>query len=120
MKVKDSYNVDTVAVAAATAAISDQQYHKETVAKVKRDRELLTAQLRALGFTVPNSNSNFVLARSKDVEASRIYEALVGRNIYVRYFDAAGLEDKLRITVGTSEQNDALVLALKEILREQG
>jgi histidinol-phosphate aminotransferase len=116
MKLKDSYNVDAAATAAATAAIKDREYFKANVEKVKKDREILAAQLRALKFEAPNSFANFVLAGSKNHNASEIYDKLVQRNIYVRYFNLPGLSDKLRITVGTSEQNDKLVLALKEIL----
>jgi histidinol-phosphate aminotransferase len=118
MKVKDSYNIDAVAVAAATAAIKDRKYFRQTCEKVKRDREILTAQLRALKLNVPNSSANFVLAESKNCKASQIYDKLVQRNIYVRYFDLPHLSGKLRITVGTEEQNDKLILALKEILSE--
>jgi histidinol-phosphate aminotransferase len=116
MKVKDSYNVDAVAVAIAAAAIKDQKYFAENVEKVKKDRERLNEQLGALKFEVPASYANFVLAKSKDRRAGEIYDKLVKRNIYVRYFDLPGLNDKLRITVGTSEQNDKLISALKEIL----
>jgi len=118
MKVKDSYNVDAIAIAVATAAIKDQKYYRETTEKVKKDRDILAAQLRALKFKVPDSFANFVLAESKNCKASEIYDKLVQRNIYVRYFNLPGLSNKLRITVGTSEQNDKLILALKEILSE--
>jgi len=116
MKLKDSYNVDAVAVALAAAAIKDQKYFAENVEKVKKDRERLTEQLRALKFEVPAGYANFVLAKSKERKAGEIYDKLVKRNIYVRYFGLPGLSDKLRITVGTSEQNDKLISALKEIL----
>jgi len=116
MKVKDSYNVDALAIAVATAAIKDQEYYRQTTEKVKKDRDILAAQLRALKFKVPDSFANFVLAESKNCKASEIYDKLVQRNIYVRYFNLPGLSNKLRITVGTSEQNDKLILALKEIL----
>lgn len=117
MKVKDSYNVDAVAIAVATAAIKDQQYFKENVEKVKTDRQELTEQLRALNFEVPSSFANFVLAKS-NYPASEIYDKLIRRNIYVRYFDLPGLGDKLRITVGTRQQNEKLISALKDILSE--
>jgi len=120
MKVKDSYNVDAIAIAAAAAAIKDQEYFKENIEKVKKNRDLLAAQLRALKFKVAKSWANFVLAESKNCKASVIYDKLVQQNIYVRYFDLPGLKDKLRITVGTSEQNDKLILALKEILSDKG
>ncbi len=116
MKVKDSYNVDAVAIAVATAAIKDREYFKQTTEKVKKARELLVGQLRALDFIVPRSQANFILAECRKCPAREIYQKLVQRNIYVRYFDLPGIDNRLRITVGTSEQNDQVVLALKEIL----
>ncbi len=116
MKVKDSYNVDTVAIALATAAIKDQDYFRQTTEDVKKARESLAAQLRDLKFEVPASHANFVLAETGNCPASEIYDKLVQRNIFVRYFDLPALADKLRITVGTTEQNEKLILALKEIL----
>ncbi len=118
MKVKDSYNVDAVAIAVAMAAIKDQKYFKENVEKVKRDRDILMAQLQALKFKVAKSHANFVLAESKNCKASEIYDKLAQRNIYVRYFALPGLSNKLRITVGTNEENDKLVLTLKEVLKD--
>ena len=116
MKVKDSYNVDAVALAVAAAAIKDQKYFSETTEKVKKARGFLTEQLRDLGFEVPQSFSNFVLAKSKNSQAGEIFDKLKELRIYVRYFDLPGLDDKLRITVGTDEQNNKLIFALKEIL----
>jgi histidinol-phosphate aminotransferase len=120
MKLKDSYNVNALSIAVAAAAIKDQKYFKENVEKVKRDRDILTEQLRALKFKVAKSSANFVLAERKNCEAKEIYEKLTRQNIYIRYFDLPSLNNKLRITVGTSEQNDKLVLALKEILSGKG
>jgi len=120
LKVKDSYNVDAVAIAVATAAIKDREYFSQTIENVKKARELLTAQLRALKFEVARSYSNFVLAETKRCPAREIYDKLVQRNIYVRYFDLPGLQNKLRITVGTEQQNDRVILALKEILETAG
>jgi histidinol-phosphate aminotransferase len=118
LKVKDSYNVDSVAVAAATAAIKDCEYFEQNTEKVKQQRKRLTGQLRTLGFTVPDSQANFVLAEINEHNSGQIYDKLVQRNVYVRYFDLPGLKNKLRITVGTAEQNDKLLGALKEILSQ--
>jgi histidinol-phosphate aminotransferase len=115
-KVQDSYPVDSVALVAATAAIKSQEYFKANVEKVKTERTRLTESLRAMSFVVPDSSSNFVLAQCRGCKAGEVYDKLVEQNIYVRYFDAPVLGDKLRITVGTSEQNDKLIEALKEIL----
>jgi histidinol-phosphate aminotransferase len=116
MKLKDSYNVDAVAIALATAAIKDQKYFKENVEKVKAERTRVTSRLRKLGFDVPDSQSNFVLAKCKNCKADQVYEKLVQQNIYIRYFAYPGLEDKLRISVGTPEQNDKLLAAISKIL----
>jgi histidinol-phosphate aminotransferase len=119
IKVKDSYNVNIYAQAAATAAIEDQAYHRETVAKVIEQRERLTRELRTMGFSVLDSQSNFVLAGIQKPAAKDIYEKLIGRNIYVRYFDLEGLRDMLRISVGTAEQMGALIEAINEIKKEK-
>ncbi|MHC4736576.1 MAG: aminotransferase class I/II-fold pyridoxal phosphate-dependent enzyme [Planctomycetota bacterium] len=81
---------------------------------------MLIGQLRALKFKVAKSSANFVLAESKNCDAKEIYEKLTRQNIFIRYFDLPSLSNKLRITVGTSEQNDKLVLTLKEILSGKG
>lgn len=116
LKVKDSYNIDAIATAAATAAIRDQQYFEENVNKVKLERKRLSEKLRGLGFELPESSANFVFLEHKTCKAQEIYEKLVQRNIYVRYWDKVGIDNKLRITVGTKEQNDILLSALKEIV----
>jgi histidinol-phosphate aminotransferase len=116
LKLKDSYNVDLVANQVATAAIKDQVYFRNTIEKVKAERSKLTGQLRDLGFDVPDSQANFLLAKCNSCEALELYERLVKRGIYVRYFAYPRLNDKLRITVGTPQQNDKLISALKEIL----
>jgi histidinol-phosphate aminotransferase len=116
LKVKDSYNADAIAIAAATAAIEDQDYFKVTTEKVKAERKRLSAELRTLGFTLPDSSSNFVFAEHTTRKAKSVFDKLVERNIYVRYWDLPGIENKMRISVGTKEQNDTLLSALKEIV----
>jgi histidinol-phosphate aminotransferase len=118
MKVKDSYNADAVAITLATAAIKDQAYFKENVTKIKAERKRVTEQLRSLGFKVADSFSNFVLATCKNIEAKQVYTKLAEQNIFIRYFELPGLTDKLRITIGTKQQNDKLLLTLKKILSE--
>src|SRR4030042_1646038 len=118
LKLKDSYNVDAVAIAVATAAIRDQDYFRKTVEKIKTERKRLIEQLRNLSFDVRDSSSNFVLAKCRNRGAAEIYEKLTRRNIFLRYFAHRGLEDKLRITIGMPEQNDKLLSALEEILNE--
>ncbi|MBN2375762.1 MAG: histidinol-phosphate transaminase [Sedimentisphaerales bacterium] len=116
IKVKDSYNVNIAAQAAATAALLDQDYFLKNVRKIKNERKRLTTALRKLGFELSESQSNFLLAKITRPAAKEIYEKLVQRNILIRYFNLEGLEDKVRITVGSREQNDALLAVLEEII----
>ncbi|MBL1200906.1 MAG: histidinol-phosphate transaminase [Nostoc sp. GBBB01] len=111
-KVKDSYNIDAIACAIGTAAITDQAYKNACVAKIKASRTKLAADLKQLGFQIWDSQTNFLLTQPPAGNAEYLYEKLKEQGILIRYFKQPGLEDKLRITVGTDEQNQALVEAL--------
>ncbi|MBN1489771.1 MAG: histidinol-phosphate transaminase [Phycisphaerae bacterium] len=115
MKVKDSYNVDAVSIAAAAAALRDQDYARQCWAKVRDERERLRAALAGLDMPALPSQSNFLLARPAWRPAREVYELLKARRILVRYFDYPRVSDRLRITVGTREQNDKLLAALREL-----
>jgi len=71
-----------------------------------------------MGLVVPDSHSNFVFAQVKTGSAARIHEQLAQRNIFIRYWNAPGISDKLRISVGTKEQNARLLAALREMLAQ--
>ncbi len=113
-KVKDSYNIDAIAILVGTAAIKDQIYKNECAEKVKKSRAKLTKNLRALEFDVLESHGNFVLATPPNNDAENLYLQLKEKGILVRYFKQPGLENKLRITVGTDEQNQIFLKALKD------
>ncbi len=118
-KSRDSYNVDLVAQRLAAAALGDQAYARETWRKVREERARLRESLRAMGFESPASQSNFLLV-SVAGGASRardLHEGLETRGLLVRYFgDDPRLADKLRITVGTPDQNRRLVDGLRDLL----
>ena len=114
VKVKDSYNVNALACAVGAAAIEDQAHKNANAGKVQANRGRLTAGLEALGFRVWPSEANFLLVRPPDGDAERTYRTLKAGRILVRYFKQPRLKDKLRITVGTEEQNAALLKKLKE------
>jgi len=117
LKVKDSYNLNAFTQAAALAAMQDYEYMMANVYQVRMTRARLTAALREMGFRVPESQSNFVLAQwDGKPPASEIFKALRDRAIIVRYFPIRRLENALRISVGTEEQIDALLSALAEII----
>jgi histidinol-phosphate aminotransferase len=115
-KVKDSYNVDALAILVGTAAMKDQAYKNTCAELVKRSRSKLALDLRQIGFKVRDSQGNFLLVTPPNNQAADIYQSLKAQNILVRYFDSPGLADKLRITVGTEEQNQKLLQAIAPLL----
>lgn len=116
MKVKDSYNCDAIAIVAATAALLDQEYAAMTWKHVRDERERLSAELTALGFDVIPSHANFLLAGVPGGNGRRFYEGLKEQGILIRYFDLPHLRDKIRITIGTSSENNALLGGLQQLL----
>lgn len=114
-KVKDSYNLDRLALVAGAAALRDGATMRDNVARIRRTRERLSAELGALGFDVLPSSANFVFARLPSASRARAtYHELRNRQILVRYFDRPLLDDGLRITVGTDEEISSLLAALRE------
>jgi histidinol-phosphate aminotransferase len=113
--VKDSYNVGRLAQAAATAALDDVAWMEANVARIRATRSRITEALRGLGFQVPPSEANFVLARRPGTDLTPLARALAGRDILVRHFTAHGLDDALRVTVGTDAEIDTLLAALREL-----
>jgi histidinol-phosphate aminotransferase len=114
-KVKDSYNLNRISIAAGAAALADYDGMREHTRRVAATRVRLSEQLRARGYQVPPSQANFVLARQAGRDQRPIYEALKQRHILVRYFATPELRDALRITVGTDAEIDALLAALDQI-----
>lgn len=122
-KVKDSYNCDTLSLAAATAAIADQEWMQANAAKIRASRKRLSESLTGFGFDVTPSQANFVWATLPSGEHQRVYEALKQRKILIRYMKYPDVTyaqgkpfDGLRITVGTDAELDALLAALGEIV----
>ena len=115
-KVKDSYNIDAIAIALGTAAIRDRAYKEACANKVKASRAKLAIDLKQLGFTVLESHGNFVLTTPPKGNAENLHLHLKERGILVRYFKQPILDDKLRISVGTEEQNQILIEALAGLI----
>ena len=115
MKVKDSYNCDTLAIAAATAAIDDQAWLAANRATIIATRRRLTDSMRSLGFQVQESQANFVWCTHPERPHRPIYEALKKNSILIRIMDYAGWGDGLRITVGTDGEIDAFLQCMKTI-----
>jgi histidinol-phosphate aminotransferase len=111
----NSYPLDKLAQAGARASVLDTEYFEQTCQQVIDLRHSLTAELKALGFEVLPSQANFVFARPHDGDAIGIASALREQGIIVRHFDTPRIQEYLRITVGTAEQHQRLITALKEL-----
>ncbi|WDE16516.1 histidinol-phosphate transaminase [Acinetobacter schindleri] len=113
----NSYPMDRFAIAAAVASFEDQAYFEAQNAKVIASREKLTAQLKELGFKVLPSAANFIFASLPSKDAGELAAELREHDIIVRYFNKPRINQFLRITIGTDEQNQRLIDTLKnEIL----
>lgn len=113
----NSYPVDSIAQTAGVAAIEDEEYFRATLKRVIATRGRLTAELRGMGFTLPDSQTNFVFASHPRYSAREIFEFLKTRDIYVRWFNKPRIDNYLRITVGTDEETDALIKSLNEFIK---
>jgi histidinol-phosphate aminotransferase len=120
-RVKDSFNsypLDRFAQAGAIAAMQDRDYFEQTRNEVIATRTKLVAELEELDFFVLPSGANFIFARHQNREGAELTAALRERSIIVRHFkNPVRIAPFLRITIGTAEQCQQLVSALREILR---
>lgn len=118
-RVKDSFNsypLDRLAAVGATAAIEDSAWFDETRGKVMASRARLTAEFEAMGFVVLPSAANFVFARHPAHAGAELARKLRERAIIVRHFNKPRIEDYLRITIGTDDECDRLIEALRDIV----
>ena len=116
-KVKEHYNVGSLAQVAAAAALDDVQTMRDNADRIRRTRSRLENALGELGFYVWRSAANFVLARLPGAAADELYAQLRDRGVLVRYFGESRLRDCLRISVGTDEEADLLLTELGHALR---
>ena len=117
---KDSYNsypLDSVAIAAGVASVEDEDYFRKTIEKVIATRERLKTELVGMGFDVADSSTNFLFAEHKKYRAKDILEYLKTQDIYVRYFSKKRIDNRLRITIGTDGEIDALISALGKYIK---
>ena len=116
-RVKNSFNsypLDMLAQDTAIAAIQDEQYFQETTQQIISTREWTTAQLESIGFNVVPSKTNFVFATHRYLPGAELMGFLRTHNILVRHFSRPGIENHLRITIGTPDEMSAFIDCLKK------
>ncbi|MDM7322801.1 MAG: histidinol-phosphate transaminase [Gammaproteobacteria bacterium] len=115
VRVKNSFNsypLDRLAIAGAIAAFQDEAWFLQTRRAVMESREMLVQEMAAMGFDIVPSAANFILARHPGHKAERIAAGLRKHGVIVRHFNKPRIDQHLRITIGTPEQNAALLAAL--------
>ncbi len=113
----NSYTMNKTSIVCGVEAVKDVSYFNEQVANIVETREWTKQELRALGFTFPDSQANFIFATHPKYEAKELFEALKEADIYVRYFSGARVNQYLRITIGTKEEMEKLLAFLKEYIK---
>lgn len=120
-KVKNSfhpYNVNRLSATLAAKAIADKEYFEQSVKKVVATRVRLSGELIKMGFEVLPSAANFVLARTGRLSGGQLYKKLKEKGVLVRHFSDERIADYVRISVGTEAETNALLDAIKQILKE--
>lgn len=112
----NSYTLDRSAIVGGAAALLDRDYFEKCRSKLIATRERCATELRALGFDVLPSSANFLFARPSGISAEELFKKLRENGVLVRYFKKPRISDRLRISVGTDEETDALIAAIKKIL----
>ena len=120
MAAKDSFNsypIDMVTEKVGVASLGNIIYYLDTIRRIKATRESTSVRLRELGFDVPESSANFVFAGcGSAARAKAIFEFLREGGIYVRYFDKPGINDRLRISIGTDAEMNTFFERLEAYL----
>ena len=112
------YNISRTDMAAGVAALSDEEYFSFTTGEVAKERERLKKSFSELGCEFPDSLANFLLVRHEGIGGEEMYLALKKRGVLVRYLGGK-LSGYVRITVGSARENDVLLAAVKDIIKER-
>ena len=110
----NSYTLNSLSQAVAAASAKDKDYFNECVNKIIAARGWTVAELSKLGFETLPSKANFIFTTNRNISAEKLFNYLKSKNIYVRYFNKPRISEYLRITIGTQEQMEALIKAIRE------
>ncbi len=115
----NSYTMNCLTQKIGVEAVLDEDYFKKTVNRIISTRENAKIKLKELGFDFPDSKSNFIFASHKSIPAKVTFEELKKRKIFVRYWNKPGIDNYLRITIGTDEEMEKLYKAIEDILEKR-
>jgi Histidinol-phosphate/aromatic aminotransferase and cobyric acid decarboxylase len=110
------YNMSRISQAAGIAAVKDRDYYNKCISNIRETRERAAGELKALGFEMTASRANFLFVRHPSLSGLDLYTKLREKGVLVRYFGTGRILDYVRITIGSGEEMDALINAVREIL----
>ena len=110
------YNINRLTLLLGAATVDAEPYYREKCAEIMDTRAWTKKQLEKLGFTVLSSDTNFLFAKTPDMDGGQLYETLKTKGILVRHFGNPKIDQYNRITIGTKEQMETLINTLKEVL----
>lgn len=119
-RVKNSFNsypLDRLALAGAEAAIKDDVYFNNICQQIIENRDILINALESLHFKVLPSMANFLFVTHKQLDASQLATNLRDKGIIVRHFNKPRINQFLRISIGTKQENQSLIVALADIIK---
>ena len=101
------------------ASVKDEGYFRDIVSKLVNTRERTKGELSRLGFTFPDTKTNFIFATHQNVPARELFAALRENGIYVRYWDKPRISNYLRISIGTDKEMDTVIGFLENYLKDR-
>ena len=110
------YNVNRLTLLLGAATVDAESYYQEKCAEIMETRAWTKKQLEKLGFTVLPSDTNFLFAKTPDMDGGQLYETLKTKGILVRHFGNPKISQFNRITIGTRDQMETFINTLKEVL----
>lgn len=113
------YNINKMSMAAGLGVLEDDDYTKENCKTIIENRKYTSDELKKLGFLLTDSSTNFIFAKHPALNGENVYLKLKEKGILVRHFSNDRISEYNRITIGTKNQMNALISALKEILEEE-
>lgn len=114
------YNVNRLTLKLGEAAVDSDEYFRENARKIMATREKTAQALRALGFTLPDSKSNFLFVKREGLDGGLLYQKLKDRGVLIRHFSDPRIAQYNRVTVGTDEEMEAFLTQVKAIMKEEG
>ncbi|MNM76993.1 Histidinol-phosphate aminotransferase [compost metagenome] len=112
----NSYPLDYISQRLAIASLKDDEYFKDTCAKIIKTRENTIKELKKLGFIIPESKANFIFITHPTIKAKDLFEALKKDGIFVRYFSSSRIDNYLRVTIGTDSEMERFLNFVKDYI----